>query len=233
MKQVSSSRSCFLEQFAVLLRVDERGAERLDLAAVIAAADAHDDAAVGDDVGHGVVLGEANRVPHRQDVEGATELQALGLGGKPEPELDQVREDFVALALEMMLGRPQHVEAELLHQPGDVARGEEGLGEPLVGIAPLVRRRAAEPDIVELDLADVKHMELVDHAFFPGAIPQRLCRGVNTSRGARQRPHRTSRAAGLPAHRSARTRRVKSQIDSARQPIAATTPATGQADWPR
>ena len=72
-----------LEQLAVGFRIEERRAEGFHLARVIAAADPHDDAPVGDDVGHGVVFGEADRMPHRQDVEGAAEFQALGLGGEP------------------------------------------------------------------------------------------------------------------------------------------------------
>ena len=157
-----------LEQLAVLLRVEQRRAEGLHLAGVIAAAHPHDDAAVGDDVGHGVVLRQPDRMPHRQDVEGAAELQAPGLGGEPQAELDQVREDFVALALEMVLGRPQHVESEFVHEPGNVARGEKSLAQPLVGIAPFVGGRAVEPDVVELDLADVEDVEVPDHRFLPG-----------------------------------------------------------------
>ena len=102
-------------------------------------------------------------MPHRQHVEAAAELQPLGLRREPQAELDQVGEDLVALALEMMLGGPQHVEAELVHGLRHVARGEERLAQPLVRIAPLVRRRAVEADIVELDLADIEHVEFVDH----------------------------------------------------------------------
>ena len=104
-----------LEQLAIGLGVDERRAEGFHLAGVIAAADAHDDAPVGHDVGHGVVLGQADRMPHRQHVEGAAELEPLGLGGEPQPELDQVGQALVAFALEVVLGRPQHVVAEPVH----------------------------------------------------------------------------------------------------------------------
>src|SRR5712691_10205889 len=72
-----------LEQLAIGLGVDERRAESFHLPRVIAAADAHDDAPIGHDVGHGVVLGQADRMPHREDVEGAAELEPLGLGGEP------------------------------------------------------------------------------------------------------------------------------------------------------
>ena len=122
---------------------------------------------VGDDVGHRIVFGEADGVPHRQDVEAAAELQPLGLRRKPQPGLDQVRDDLVALALEMVLGHPQDVEAEFVHRLGDVLGGREHLAQPLVGIAPVVRRRAGKPDVVELDLADIEHVEFADHALRP------------------------------------------------------------------
>ena len=152
-----------LEIFAVGVGVEQRRAEGLDLAGVIAAADAHDHAPVGDDVGHRVVFRQADRVPHRQHVEGAAEFEALGLRREPQPELDQVGQALVALVLEMMLGRPQRVEAELVHGLRDVARRGEDLAQALVRIAPVVRRRAVEADIVELDLADVEHVEFLDH----------------------------------------------------------------------
>src|SRR2546430_8894566 len=110
----------------------------------------------GHDVRHRVVLGEADGVPHREDVEGAAELEAPRLRGEPERELDQVREALVALALEVVLRRPQRVVPELVHQLGDVPRGEEHLAQPLVAVAPGVRRRALRSDVLQLDLADVE-----------------------------------------------------------------------------
>ena len=64
-----------LEQFAVGVLVEHRRAERLDLARVVAAADAEDHAAPGQHVGDRVVLGQAQRVPHRRDVEAATDFR--------------------------------------------------------------------------------------------------------------------------------------------------------------
>ena len=51
-----------LEQRAVGVLVLHRGAEHLDLAGVVAAPDAEDHPPFGEDVGRGVVLGEADRV---------------------------------------------------------------------------------------------------------------------------------------------------------------------------
>src|SRR5262249_14195502 len=152
-----------LEQLAVLLGIEQRRAERLHLAGVIAAADAHDDAAVGDDVGHGVVLGHADRVPHRQHVEGAAELEPLGLRGEPQRELDEVRKALVALALKMVLGRPQRVVAERVHLLGDVFGRPEDLREAIVGIATGVGGCARPPDVLELDLTDVQGVKSFDH----------------------------------------------------------------------
>ena len=130
---------------------------------MVAAPDAHDDAAVGDDVGHRVVLGEPDRMPHRQHVEGAAELQSLRLRGEPQAELHQIGQALVALVLEVMLGGPQRVVAAFVHHLGDVAGGEEHLGEALVGIAPVVGGCAVEADVVEVDLADIEHVEAFDH----------------------------------------------------------------------
>src|SRR5256884_1794245 len=152
-----------LEQLPVRRLVDDGRPERLDLPRVVAASHAHDHPTVSHDVRHRVVLGEADGVPHREDVEGAAELEAPRLRGEPERELDEVREALVALALEVVLRRPQRVVPELVHQLGDVPRGKEHLAQPLVAVAPGVRRRAFRPDVLQLDLADVERVESFDH----------------------------------------------------------------------
>lgn len=95
-----------LEVFAVGFGIEQRRPERLNLTAVVAAADAHDRAAVRHNVGHGIIFGQSNGVPHRQNVEGAAEFQAPGLRGKPQAELYQVGQALVALTLEVVLRRP-------------------------------------------------------------------------------------------------------------------------------
>ena len=94
-------------------------------------------------------------MPHGEDVERTAELEATCLRGEPERELDQVREALVAFPLEVVLGRPQGVVAEVVHELGDVARRPEGLGELLVAIAAGVGRRALPSNVLELDLSDV------------------------------------------------------------------------------
>ena len=109
-------------------------------------------------------------MPHRQHVERAAELQAPGLGGEPEAELHQVRQALVAFTLKVVLGGPQRVVAEVVHRLGDVAGGEEDLGEAVVGIAAVVGGGAVEADVVEVDLADVEDVEAFDHGAFPEAV---------------------------------------------------------------
>ena len=85
------------------------------------------------------------------------------MGGEPQPKLNQVGQALVALALEMVLGRPQRVVAKLVHHTGDIARGPEYLAQPLVRIAAIVCARAFEADIIELDLAYIECVEPFDH----------------------------------------------------------------------
>ena len=153
----------FLEDFAVGFGIEQWPAEALDLARVVAAPDPHDDAAVGHDVGHRIVFREPHRVPHRQDVETAAEFELLRLRREPQPPLDQIGDALIAFVLEMVLGGPEAVIAQFVHDPGDPARGLEHLGEPLVRIAPVVGRGAVEPDIVKLDLSDIERMKPLDH----------------------------------------------------------------------
>ena len=152
-----------LEELAVRRLVDDRRPERLDFARVVSPPDAHDHAAVGHDVGHRVVLGQPDRMPHREHVEGASELEPPRLGREPQRELDEVRKHLVAFALEVMLGRPQGVVAEVVHQLGDVARREERLAQLVVGVATGVGRRPVQSDIFQIHLADVEHVESLDH----------------------------------------------------------------------
>ena len=145
-----------LEELSVRVLIEERPAERLDLTSLVAAADAEDDSAAGEDVGHGVVLREPERVPRRQDVERAAQLEPLGLAREPGVEEDQVGEDLVALALEVVLCRPEAVEAELVHQLRQLLRRLVRLDQPLVWVPPLVRRLPIPADVFELDMADVE-----------------------------------------------------------------------------
>ena len=105
-----------LEQLAVGRLVEQRRAEGLDLAGVIAAPDAKGDAAAGQDVGRRIILGQPQRVPHRRDVEAAADLDALRHMRQVQRRHQHVRDALVAFVLEMVLGHPEGVVAEPVHQ---------------------------------------------------------------------------------------------------------------------
>jgi hypothetical protein len=152
-----------LEELLVGFVVEHRRAEALDFSRVITASDSHDDATVGHDVGGRVILGEAHGMPHREDVEGAAELEPLGLGRQPRAEENEVREHLVALVLEVMLGRPQAVVTVLVHELSHVPGGVVRLDQPLVRVAPVVGGRPLQPHVLQLDLPDVEDREFRDH----------------------------------------------------------------------
>jgi hypothetical protein len=102
-------------------------------------------------------------MPHRQNVEAAAEFEALRLGGELQPELDQIGEALIAFTLKVMLGCPQGIIAQLVHQPRDIAGRPENFAEALVLVATVVRRGAVQADMVEFDLADVEGMRALDH----------------------------------------------------------------------
>src|SRR5207245_2106325 len=79
-----------------------------------AAAQAEDHAAPGEDVGDGVVLGEAQRVPHGRDVEAAADLDPPGDVGEVDRVHQEIGDDLVALVLEVVLGEPDRVVARLV-----------------------------------------------------------------------------------------------------------------------
>src|SRR5215472_12447877 len=64
----------------------------------------------------------------------------------------------------MMLGGPQHVKAEFIHELCDVARGIESFSQALVRIAPVIRRRALQTNVFEFDLTNVQDVKFADHA---------------------------------------------------------------------
>src|SRR5437667_12788463 len=104
-----------LEQLPVGVLIEQRRAEGLDLARVVAAPDAEDDPAPGQPVDGGVVLGHPQRVPHRRDVEAATDLDVLRDVPEVQGQQQDVRDALVPFALEVMLGQPEGVVAPPIH----------------------------------------------------------------------------------------------------------------------
>jgi hypothetical protein len=69
-------------------------------------------------VGHRVIFGQPQRVPHRHDVEAAADVQVLRDAAQMHGHHQQVRDQFRAFGLEMMLGHPERVVAALVHAFG-------------------------------------------------------------------------------------------------------------------
>jgi hypothetical protein len=106
-----------LKELAVGGLVEERRPKRLDLTGVIAAPDAKHDPSAGQDISHGVVFGEPQRMPHRGDIEAAADIDVARQMGEMHRHRQQVRNAFVTFVLEMVLGHPECVVAEPVHQP--------------------------------------------------------------------------------------------------------------------
>src|SRR2546427_217744 len=83
-----------LEQLPVGVLVEQRRAEGLDLARVVAAPDAEDDPAPGQPVDGGVVLGDPERVPHRRDGEAAADLDVPRDVAKVQGHQQDVRDEI-------------------------------------------------------------------------------------------------------------------------------------------
>ena len=137
-----------LEQFPVGVAVQHGGGEGLHLAGVVASAHAKDDPTLGQYVGHGEVLGQAQGMPHGSDVEAAAVLQPLGVGGQVQAEHQQVGDALVALGLEVVLGHPELVVAQALQVAGEVQGPVKGLGQLLVGIVAVVGRQTLKAQVV-------------------------------------------------------------------------------------
>ncbi len=156
-----------LEEIAIGLGVEHGGAESLHLAGVIAATDAEDRAPARQDVGGGIVLGQAERVPHGRDVEAAARAEPGGQMREMHGEHQDVGQALVALALEGVLGQPEGAVAVLVHAAGDGLGLREDRGQVLVRIAALVGGGGHLPHVGKIDVAGVDGGELGDHGGVP------------------------------------------------------------------
>src|SRR5258708_13285068 len=105
-----------LKERPVGLLVAQWGAERFYLARVVAATDAKDDAATGEDVNGGEVLRQPQRMPHRRDIEAATNLDVFRSVREVQCHKDGVGNAFSAFGLEVILAHPETVVAKATHK---------------------------------------------------------------------------------------------------------------------
>ena len=152
-----------LEQLAVGRLVLQRAAESLDLARVVAATDTEHGAPLCQDVRNRIVLCEAKWMPHWRDVEAATDLQLLGHVGKVHRKHQNVGQDLIPFALEVMLGQPQRVPAEFVHLPRDRLGLLKDGSELIVGEPALISGRGILAKVRHVNVAGIDGHEFADH----------------------------------------------------------------------
>src|SRR5262249_47670235 len=82
----------------------------------------------------------------------------------PETKHEEVRDAFITLALEMMLGHPENVIAQRLHVLGSVFGDLESLDKPLVGIPSVVGGCAAQTYAFAFEhMASIERREIANH----------------------------------------------------------------------
>ena len=134
---------------------------------MVATAHAKDDSALGQNIGHGEVFGQAKRVPHGYNVESAPKSQLIGLGGQVKAEHKQVRDSFIALRLKMVLRQPQRIVIQWFHQARQGQGFIEHRGQVLVRLDPVVDAFAVEAHISHLNMAAEEIVKIFDHRFPP------------------------------------------------------------------
>src|SRR5712691_13415553 len=76
---------------------------------------------------------------------------------------NEIRETLVPLVLKMVLSGPQGIEAEIIHEHGDLFGHAKTLDEPFIRVAPRVRRGAIPPDVFQLNLPNIENRKMLDH----------------------------------------------------------------------
>jgi hypothetical protein len=115
-----------LEELAIARLIAKRRPEGLDLARVVAAADAEGDATARQRVDHREILGQPQRMPHRRDVEAAAEPEPVRLVCEVERHHQDVRDALVPLALEVVLGEPERIVPRAVEQAGERSASSRG-----------------------------------------------------------------------------------------------------------
>src|SRR4029077_2604077 len=150
--------------------------QRLDLARHGAPPDAEDRPTARQVVQRRKVFGEPQRMPLGDDVEHRADADAARALGEEGPEQDAVRDDLVALVLEVVLGQPVAVVAELLGPDTHVEQPLLRVPEVLLLVAAGHRSRRSCPGIVDLDATEEEdpytHVSIMTHVTSRRATPR-------------------------------------------------------------
>ena len=90
----------------VIICLSAGNSEGVDFPAMVASTHSENNSASGQNVGHGEVLGQTQRMPHWGDVEATAESDILCEVSQVNAEEQQVRNALVAFRLEMVLRQP-------------------------------------------------------------------------------------------------------------------------------
>ena len=145
----------FFEFFPVGVLVRDVGTKGLDLAGVVAATYAENHPTVSQDVGGGVVLGQAQGVPHGSDVEPTAELDVFGQVGQMDVQHDQVGNTLVPLRLKVVLRHPHRVEPVGVQGLGDGLSLAIGSDQVVIVKFPVVDWHPAVADIGHVHVTGV------------------------------------------------------------------------------
>ena len=124
-KSLHDDLDLFFKQLPIGLGILHRRAKGFDLARMIPPTNPKDDPATRQNIRHGKILGESQGMPHGEYTEAAAEFEPGGVLGQPETEHEEVRDAFVSLTLEMVLGHPENVIAQRLHALGGVSQSQK------------------------------------------------------------------------------------------------------------
>src|SRR5262249_19236186 len=123
-------------------------------------------AAAGEDVNGSEVLRQPQRVPHRSDIEAATDLEVFRSVREVQCHKDGVGNAFRAFALEVMLGHPETVVAKGIHERGHGLGLAQRSCKVHVRVTPVVDGRSAITDVVEVGMTGIEAVNLGDHREF-------------------------------------------------------------------
>ncbi len=203
LERLEQDVDALFEDLAVGVLVGQRRAEGLDLAGVIAAGDAKDHPPAAEDVGHRVVFGEAQRVPHRHDVEAAADLQVLGLTlTRCIAIISRFGISSVPSGWKWCSAIQNVLKPRSSMHLAYFTTLCSALGQLLLRIAALVDRRAGVAEVLHVGGAVVGAVEFRDHRCL--ILLQSRCFGSARSSGPAALPSRTI---SIRARRSRRARR--------------------------
>ena len=134
---------------------------------MIASANAEDHPPLGQDIGHRVVLGESQRVPHGRNVEAAADLNPLGHMGEVHSIQQEIGDALIAFRLEMVFCHPEAIIAQPIQRFGDGFGFRKDGDEILVREPTVVDGRAAIPDVVHINVSGKAAVKMGDHSIPP------------------------------------------------------------------